>query len=186
MNNLARHAWSGALGTAVALGLSGAAGAQDAAKPDVTLPSTVSWTAYDTGSGGYNQAVAIGSAMKNVLGIDLRVLPGRNDVARQVPLRQRKVDFSATGIGASYFSQEGVFEFGTPDWGPQEVRVLLASNDDGNLGIGVAADTGVDTVEGLRGLRVAYVVGAPGLRPARPSGPGAWRRRRGRSGRRTG
>ena len=162
MFDWSRAGWRAAIGAAVAAGSVGAAAAQDDAE-GIELPSTVSWTAYDTGSGGYNQAVAIGSALKNQLGVDLRVLPGRNDIARQVPLRQGRVDFSATGIGASYFAQEGVFEFGAPDWGPQEVRVLLASNDDGNLGIGVAADAGVDTVEDLRGKRVAWVVGSPAL-----------------------
>ncbi|MGJ3263883.1 MAG: TAXI family TRAP transporter solute-binding subunit [Salinarimonas sp.] len=140
----------------------GAAAAQDTAQ-DIDLPNTVSWTAYDTGSGGYNQAVAIGSALRNAAGVSLRVLPGRNDVARQVPLRERRVDFSATGIGASYFAQEAVFEFGAREWGPQDVRVLIASSGDGNLGIGVAADTGVRLVEDLRGKRVAWVVGAPAL-----------------------
>jgi len=152
----------GMLAGAAALSVTAIA-ASPVAAADIELPSTISWTAYDTGSGGYNQAVAIGSALRNVIGSDLRVLPGRNDVARQVPLRQRRVDFSATGIGASYFSQEGVFEFGDREWGPQDVRVLIASNDDGNLGIGVAADTGVRFVEDLRGKRVAWVLGAPAL-----------------------
>ena len=31
----------------------------------VKLPETLTWTAYDVGSGGYNQAVAIGNALKN-------------------------------------------------------------------------------------------------------------------------
>ncbi|MCB1805375.1 MAG: C4-dicarboxylate ABC transporter substrate-binding protein, partial [Candidatus Competibacteraceae bacterium] len=62
------------------------------------LPGQLSWTAYGTGSAGYNQAVAIGSALKNQRGIDLRVLPGKNDVSRQVPLRAGKVQFSATGV----------------------------------------------------------------------------------------
>jgi uncharacterized protein len=150
------------MATTLLAGMTGAAIAQDATS-DIELPSTIGWTAYDVGSGGYNQAVAIGSALKNVLGVDLRVLPGRNDVARQVPLREGRVHFSATGIGASYFAQEGVFEFGAREWGPQEVRVLIASNGDGNLGVGVAADTNAKTMEDLRGLRVAWVVGAPAL-----------------------
>lgn len=130
---------------------------------DIELPGQLAWTAYDVGSGGYNQAVAIGGALKNELGIDLRVLPGRNDVSRQVPLRQGRVQFSATGVGASYLAQEGVFEFGGADWGPQAVRLLLAANGDGNLGIGVAADAGIETIADLAGKRVAYVVGAPSL-----------------------
>jgi uncharacterized protein len=152
------------LAATVLAGMTGAAVAPTLAQDtDIELPDTIGWTAYDVGSGGYNQAVAIGSALKNVVGVDLRVLPGRNDVARQIPLREGNVHFSATGIGASYFAQEGVFEFGAAEWGPQEVRVLIASNGDGNLGIGVAADTDATQVEDLRGLRVAWVVGAPAL-----------------------
>jgi len=127
------------------------------------LPRQVAWTAYDVGSAGYNQAVAMGSALKNNLGVDLRVLPGRNDVARQVPLRDGRVQFSSTGVGASYLAQEGVQEFGAPEWGPQKVRVLLASNADSNLSIGVAADLGIETMADLEGKRVAWVVGSPSL-----------------------
>jgi uncharacterized protein len=150
--------------TAVAAGiLCVVAGTGPTLAQDIELPGQLAWTAYDVGSGGYNQAVAIGGALKNELGIDLRVLPGRNDVSRQVPLRQGRVQFSATGVGASYLAQEGVFEFGGADWGPQAVRLLLAANGDGNLGIGVAADAGIETIADLAGKRVAYVVGAPSL-----------------------
>lgn len=128
------------------------------------LPNQLSWTAYDTGSAGYNQAVAIGAALKNELGVDLRVLPGKNDVARTEPLRQRKVDFSATGVGGSFMAQEGVFEFGNAQWGPQRVRVLLANNGgDINLAVGVAGDAGVKEYSDLKGKRVAWVKGAPAL-----------------------
>ena len=127
------------------------------------LPNPLSWTAYDVGSAGYNQAVAIGKALKDALGVDLRVLPGKNDVSRQVPLRQKQVQFSATGVGASYMAQEGVFEFGEKAWGPQPVRMLLAANSDSNLSVGVAADLGIKTIADLKGKRVAWVVGAPSL-----------------------
>ncbi len=39
------------------------------------VPKEMSWTAYDTGSSGFNIAVAIGQHFKNVLGTDVRVLP---------------------------------------------------------------------------------------------------------------
>lgn len=146
------------LGGFVAAVTAGAASAQDS-----KLPNPLSWTAYDVGSGGYNQAVAIGKAIKDAYGVDLRVLPGKNDVSRQFPLKEKKVDFSATGVGASFMAQEGVFEFGAKAWGPQAVRVLIAANSDSNLSVGVAADAGVKEIKDLKGKRIAWVVGSPSL-----------------------
>ncbi len=65
---------------------------------DIKLPATLAWTAYDVGSGGYNQAVAIGNALKNKLGVNL---PGKNDISCLVPIRENKVQFSANGVGGS-------------------------------------------------------------------------------------
>ena len=143
-----------------ALGLwGGAASAQE-----FDLPGQLSWTAYDTGSAGYNQAVAIGAALQDAAGVNLRVLPGKNDISRTEPLRQGRVDFSATGVGGSFMAQEGAFEFGAPNWGPQPVRVLLANNGgEINLAVGVAADEGIETYADLAGKRVAFIVGAPAL-----------------------
>jgi TRAP transporter TAXI family solute receptor len=128
------------------------------------LPKQLSWTAYDTGSAGYNQAVAIGAALQDAAGINLRVLPGKNDVSRTEPLRQGRVQFSATGVGGSFMAQEGVFDFGAENWGPQPIRVLMANNGGAiNLAVGVAADEGIETYADLKGKRVAYIVGAPAL-----------------------
>jgi TRAP transporter TAXI family solute receptor len=140
---------------------------------DFTLPGQLAWTAYGTGSAGYNQSVAIGAALQDAAGVNLRVLPGKNDVSRTEPLRRGKVQFSATGVGGSFMAQEGVFEFGAPNWGPQEVRVLIANNG-GKVGLamGVAAaaceKVGKPGCKGfeysdMKGLRVAWVKGAPAL-----------------------
>ena len=140
------------------------AGALPASAQDFDLPQQLSWTAYDTGSAGYNQAVAIGAALQDAAGINLRVLPGKNDVSRTEPLRQGRVQFSATGVGGSYMAQEGAFEFGAENWGPQPIRVLLANNGgEINLAVGVAADEGIETYADLAGKRVSYIVGAPAL-----------------------
>ena len=83
------------------LGLSGSM----AMAADFELPKQMSWTAYGTGSAGYNQAVAIGAALQDAAGVNLRVLPGKNDVSRTEPLRQGRVQFSATGVGGSFMAQ---------------------------------------------------------------------------------
>src|SRR5713226_5188777 len=85
---------------------------------DVKLPPTMAFTAYDTGTAGFNISVAVGKMMKDKYGTDVRVLPAGNDVARLAPLRARRAIASAMGTG-SYFAQEGVFEFGAKEWGPQ-------------------------------------------------------------------
>ena len=130
----------------------------------LSLPGQLAWTAYGTGSAGYNQSVAIGAALQEATGTNLRVLPGKNDVARTEPLRQGKVDFSATGVGGSFMAQEGVFVFGKENWGPQRVRVLAANNG-GTVGlaVGVAGDIGVKEYADLKGKRVAWIKGAPAL-----------------------
>lgn len=148
------------LGATLALGMAGAAFADS----ELALPKQLNWTAYGTGSAGYNQSVAIGAALQEAAGVNLRVLPGKNDVARTEPLRQRKVEFSATGVGGSFMAQEGVFAFGKQNWGPQQVRVLMANNGGAvGLSVGVAGDIGVETYADLKGKRVAWVKGAPAL-----------------------
>lgn len=131
---------------------------------ELKLPKQLAWTAYNTGSAGYNQSVAIGAALQNATGTNLRVLPGKNDVARTEPLRQGKVQFSATGVGGSFMAQEGVFVFGKQNWGPQPVRALLANNGGAiGLAVGVAGDIGVKSYSDLKGKRIAWVRGAPAL-----------------------
>ena len=126
------------------------------------LPATLTLTAYDTGSSGFNIAVAVGKAFKDKHGTDVRVLPAGNDVARLAPLKAGRAQASAMGIGI-YFAQEGVFEFAVRDWGPQPLRLMLASSDCNAISLGVAKDTGVREVKDLKGKRVGMVVGSPAL-----------------------
>ncbi len=138
-------------------------GTSIAGAADVKLPGTLAWSAYGVGSGGYNQAVAIGNALKNKYGVNLRVLPGKNDISRNIVLREGKVQFSANGVGGTYLAQEGLYDFGAPDWGPQPVRGLLLNNGDALLAIATAKDANINSMADLKGKRVAWVVGAPAL-----------------------
>ena len=69
---------------------------------------------------------------------------------------------SAMGSG-SYFAQEGVFEFGAKEWGPQALQLVLSTVDCNGASLGVAKDTGVKEVKDLKGKRVGFVVGSPAL-----------------------
>ncbi len=129
---------------------------------DVKLPPTMTVTAYDTGTAGFNIAVGVGKMMKDKYGTDVRVLPAGNDVARLAPLRAKRAVMSAMGSG-TYFAQEGVFEFGAKEWGPQPLQLVLSSVDCNAGSLGVAKDTGVTEMKHLKGKRVGFVVGSPAL-----------------------
>ena len=129
---------------------------------EIKLPPTMTFTAYDTGTAGFNIAVAVGKMMKDKYNTDVRVLPAGNDVARLTPLRTGRAVSSAMGSG-TYFAQEGVFEFGAREWGPQPLQLVLSSVDCNAGSLGVARDTGVTEIKQLRGKRVGFVVGSPAL-----------------------
>jgi TRAP transporter TAXI family solute receptor len=128
----------------------------------VKLPSTLTATAYDTGTAGFNITVAIGKAIKDKYGTDMRVLPAGNDVARLQPLRTGRAVISGMGSGV-YFAQEGVFEFASKEWGPQAVQLTLSTVDCNGGNLGIAKDSGAKTLADLKGKRVGFVVGSPAL-----------------------
>lgn len=128
----------------------------------IKLPDTLTITAYDTGTSGFNIAVAVGKVFKEKYKSDLRVLPAGNDIARLAPVKGGRAQASAMGIGG-YFASEGVFEFAVKEWGPQPLRLLLSASSCNAITLNVAKDTGVKEIKDLKGKRVGIVVGSPAL-----------------------
>jgi len=132
----------------------------------IELPRTVAWSAYPTGTGGYSQAVAIGNIMQRQYQVNLRVVPGRNDVSRLATLRAGRVNFSAGGSEAVY-AQEGILNFASRIWGPQPIRALLSNYSDScSFNFATAADANIISPADVAGKRVTFVQGAPSLNNA--------------------
>ncbi|MDX1490970.1 MAG: TAXI family TRAP transporter solute-binding subunit [Pseudohongiellaceae bacterium] len=130
------------------------------------LPRTIAWSAYPTGTGGYSQAVAIGSIMRREYGVNLRVIPGRNDVSRLATLLAGRVHFSAGGSEAVY-AQEGILNFANKIWGPQPLRILLSNfSDSCSFTLATAQDAEINTIADIKGKRVTWTQGAPSLNNA--------------------
>ncbi len=144
------------------LAVAAALAAGGVAAQDIKLPPSLTMTAYDTGTSGFNIAVAIGKVMKEKHQSDLRVLPAGNDIARLAPLKAGRAQASAMGIGG-YFAAEGVFEFANKDWGPQQLQLMLAASSCNGITLNVAKDTGVKEFKDLKGKRIGIVVGSPAL-----------------------
>ncbi|MFT4676113.1 MAG: TRAP transporter TAXI family solute receptor [Patiriisocius sp.] len=140
------------------------AGKSESAKSEaqITLPKAMAWSAYNLGTTGYNQAVGISKMLKDRHRVTLRVIPGKNDVSRLLPLMVNRVQFSANGV-ATYFAQEGAFQFASQRWGPVPIRMVMMSVGFSNQAIAVTEKSGIKIVSDLRGKRVPYVRGAPSL-----------------------
>lgn len=145
-----------ALAAVAAVGLMGAsANAQQ-------LPNQVITTAYTVGASGYAQAVAIGAAMREKTGANLRVLPGKNDLSRMAPVTQNRAHFSFNGLG-TVMAQEAAFEFSTRDWGPQNLRIITYNIGGNCLMPAFVGDRNIKTVYDLKGLRITQIAAAPAL-----------------------
>ncbi len=123
------------------------------------LPSVSVWTSYPTGTAYYTHASVIGGMMQTQHGSNIRVIPGRNDIARLTPLRTGRADYTMGGI-AIYYAQEGLYSFDSTEWGPQPVRIVLTNNNMGTgLALGAAGDAGIASAADLRGKRVVWLLG---------------------------
>ena len=84
--------------TSLIAGLVGAAFAVSSAAQAGGVPKKTAWTAYGTTSSGYAQAVAIGNMLKKHYGTNLRVIPGKNDISRMAPLRDKKAGYIVLAV----------------------------------------------------------------------------------------
>ncbi|MEW5913942.1 MAG: TAXI family TRAP transporter solute-binding subunit [Thermodesulfobacteriota bacterium] len=124
------------------------------------LPSTMVWSCYDVGASGYMQASAIADAFGKKFGTRIRLLPSGTSIGRLMPLTANRVTcgFLANEV---YFAAEGLYDFAKTEWGPQDLRVLLAHPD--SIALATAKDANIKTLQQLKGKRVSYIPGAPTL-----------------------
>ncbi len=147
---------------ALAVGVACLASGWAVAADDVTLPKTLVWTSFDTGSLGYNQSIAVGKALEDAYGVSLRVLPTSTDQSRIAPARDGRVPFALTGSDA-FYAFEGVLGYASPDWGPQPLTAVDVVGANNGVAMGVAANEGIEKMQDLKGKRVGWVVSSPAL-----------------------
>ena len=129
---------------------------------DNKIPKEISWTAYESGSSGYSQSVGIGDMLKKKYDVELRIIPGKNDISRQTPLKVGQSKICACGV-AAYFSQEGVLMFAEKAWGPQRVYNIFNNIGSNGQQLATAEASNIKLPADLRGKRVTFVRGAPAI-----------------------
>ena len=79
-----------------------------ASAQDIKLPETMTFTAYDTGSSGFNIAVAVGKALKDKHGTDVRVLPAGLDGRAMLPQSVEKLPLDRVAPSVQGYTMRGL------------------------------------------------------------------------------
>jgi uncharacterized protein len=142
----------------VALGLMFVAGT--AAAQEVKLPKTSIWTSYDVGASGYVEASAMADAFMKKFDTRVRIVPSGTSIGRLLPLKTDRANYGFLA-NEVYFAAEGTYDFSTRQWGPQDLRVVLARLASNGLACG--GDAGIKTLQDLKGKKIGYVKGNPSV-----------------------
>ena len=137
---------TGSIAALAALGRAGSALAQS------ELPSTMIWSTYDVGSTGYVEASAIADAFGKKYGSRIRLQPSGTAIGRVKPLLEGRVSH-AWLANELFFATEGIYEYCTPEIGPQNLRTLAGRLN--AFSIAVTKTSGIQKAEDLKGKRFA-------------------------------
>ncbi len=128
------------------------------------IPKSLSCTSYGVTSGAYTMLAFFGEAWLDKYKMKVRVIPAGTDMARLIPLRSREVQFAASGV-AAYFAQEGIYEYASKAWGPQDLRYMWIAQHPG-CPMAVRGDSDIRKLSDLKGKRVPFVPGAAAVNVA--------------------
>lgn len=116
------------------------------------LPSTMIWSTYDVGSTGYVEASAIADAFGKKYGARVRLQPSGSAIGRVKPLLDGRSSH-AWLANELFFASEGIYEYCTPELGPQNLRTLLGRVN--AFSIVATGKSGIREPKDLKGKRFA-------------------------------
>ncbi len=124
------------------------------------IPKKLVFSSYDFGSAGFAQASGVANALKKKYGSRIRIVPSGTSIGRILPLTQGKVDYAFLASG-TMFASEGTYDFASQQWGPQDLRIVLAPP--AATGMVTLGDSKFKQGTELKGIRLGYVKGNPSV-----------------------
>lgn len=125
-------------------------------------PAVISVATGKPGQNTHTEITAIADAVSKKFGTKIRALPLGNAVGRAIALKSDKAKIWMS-CSAYYTAFEGIGDFSTQDWGPQDIRILNLVNRKANFSFATAKDSPVNAVADMKGRRVSWTVGNSGI-----------------------
>lgn len=116
-----------------------------------SLPNTMTWSVYDVGASGYAEMSAIADMLTEKYDMNIRMLPSASGVGRMTPLKEDIASIAKLGEEAQ-FAFEGIQEYSSQRWGPQNLRAIWAPIS--HYGFATRGDSSIETIEDLKGKKV--------------------------------
>lgn len=130
----------------------------DASKTEGTanLPDMLNIVSYAVGSSGYNQAAGVSNALTEMFGTQIRIVPNDTSVGRMMVMDsgQTEYGFFADEV---YFAYYGLFDFAEKNWGPRDLRVIMAKPT--TVGMATTKTGGIKVPADLKGKKISYTPG---------------------------
>lgn len=125
------------------------------------LPKEMKITALPMPSFGYTYSLAMGDAIREKLGVTVRVVTGGSEPARILPLRTKEAHFSSVVGFSAFFLSHGWYDYSVEEWGPQSIRCVWAGVT--TIAMVTRGDAGIKTMADLKGRRIVNVAGNVGF-----------------------
>ena len=132
---------------------------------DPPKPELFRWANYGVSSSCYLQGTAVAEGILKTFNIKVRTVPLDSGMARMKAVHSKQVDFFYTGCDSAY-AWKGVEDWASKVWGPQKIRIVWLVNLKSTYAVATRGNTGIKTLNDLKGRKVAYIVGSPSLNAA--------------------
>jgi TRAP transporter TAXI family solute receptor len=123
-------------------------------------PDVIYFASHTAGAGGYALLGFVSEGIIEKEKVKVRLVPAGQDTARVLLAYKGQADTAALTSISGWQIQEGLEEFGAPDWGPSAVRYLWLPEYVGGALV-VRGDSPIKKIEDLRGKKVATTPGSP-------------------------
>ncbi len=119
-------------------------------------PKPIVWATYGLTSTGYAQSLVLKDMLETSLGVSITVQPEQNGLGRQTSLKNKRADYCFCGT-PGFFAQEGLSDYGLPEWGPQPLRTVMMAKASTGLGVATAKTARIRTLKDLKGRKIAWI-----------------------------